>query len=114
MMYCPKCGRENLDAAVICLHCHAPLNPEKVIDDDPLARSRLIAGLVAITFGAVGIHNFYLAHYVKGSIQMILFVIVLFLLHPYGPIAMFVWGLVEGILILLKIINKDGSGRYMK
>lgn len=113
-MYCPKCGRENMDSAVMCLHCHAPLHPDEVSDGDPLSRSRLIAAALAITIGAVGTHNFYLAYYAKASIQMILFVMALILIHPYGPIAMFVWGLTEGVLILLRKIDQDGSGRQLK
>ena len=78
-------------------------------------RSYVIAGVLALEFGFLGVHNFYAKYNKKGIIQLcitisagiflfnmpIIFVIIFF--------GMWTWGIVEGILFLIGKVNKDGT-----
>ncbi len=64
-----------------------------------LQKSRLAAGLLAILFGALGIHNFYLGFTTRGVIQLVVCIPGI-LLCGLGPIAAFIWGFVEGVQLL--------------
>ncbi|MBU3702060.1 MAG: TM2 domain-containing protein [Acidimicrobiia bacterium] len=57
-------------------------------------KSRVVAGILGILLGGLGIHNFYLGYNKKAVLQ----IIVTFVTCGIGSI----WGLVEGILILVK------------
>lgn len=57
-------------------------------------KSRIAAGILGILLGGLGIHNFYLGYNKKAVIQ----IIVTFVTCGIGSI----WGLIEGILILVK------------
>ncbi len=64
---------------------------------DPQAKSKIAAGLLGIFLGGFGIHRFYLGYTQIGVIQIVVTVLTCGL----GSI----WGLVEGILIL---VGQDG------
>lgn len=66
-------------------------------------KSKLVAGLLGIFLGDLGIHNFYLGNTTKGVIQLLIGTLgwIVFM----GWISA-IWGLVEGILI---ICSKQGS-----
>lgn len=136
-MNCPKCGRENYDKTKECVWCGAnlnnpfqtrqkPIKPE-VLDEDkyqstfnetppnstktsnPLAKQRIVAGLLAIFIGSFGIHNFYLGYTSRAITQIVLTTIgSVFLI---GPIISTVWALIEGIAILTGQVNEDASGQ---
>lgn len=63
----------------------------------PGAKSRMVAGLLGIFVGGLGIHNFYLGYTNKAIIQ----IVVTLVTCGFGAI----WGLVEGIMILTKSGN---------
>jgi len=65
-------------------------------------KSKLVAGLLGILLGGLGIHNFYLGNTKRGVIQ----IIVTFVTCGIGAL----WGLIEGILILCGNINTDANG----
>ena len=69
-------------------------------------KSRATAGWLGILFGGLGLHNFYLGFHVRAIIQIVLSVFC-------GGIG-FIWGFIEGILILAKKINVDAKGRPFK
>ena len=98
-------------------------------------KSKMAAGLLGVFLGSFGIHNFYLGYTEKGLTQIILFfgsivlsivlwilsgllsvVLVGFLLMPiaflmdFVPFAIWVWGLIEGIMILSGNIKTDANG----
>jgi len=54
----------------------------------------MAAGILGILLGGLGIHNFYLGYTTKGILQIVVTVFTC----GIGSI----WGLVEGILILVK------------
>ncbi|WEV72194.1 TM2 domain-containing protein [Bifidobacterium sp. ESL0790] len=62
-------------------------------------KSKILAGILGILFGSLGIHNFYLGFYGKAAGQLALTVL-LGWVFGLGALAAEIWGLVEGILIL--------------
>ncbi len=60
-------------------------------------KSKVVAGILGILLGSLGIHNFYLGKTKIALIQLLVSVISLGILAPL----MAIWGLVEGILILV-------------
>jgi TM2 domain-containing membrane protein YozV len=88
---------------------------DKVIEIGPVGaylvelkpvKSRVIAGLLGLIFGAIGLHRFYLGFYGIGLAQ----ILVTYLTGGFGVI----WGFMEGVLILAGHIYKDSKGRYLK
>ena len=63
-------------------------------------KSRLAAGLLGIIFGSLGIHNFYLGFNTKAVVQLIVSLAGGLLTCGVATFAMWVWGFIEGILIL--------------
>jgi TM2 domain-containing membrane protein YozV len=75
---------------------------------DPLAKSKIAAGLLGIFLGGFGIHRFYLGYTTIGIIQIVVTVLTCGL----GAI----WGLVEGIMILTgaEQFRTDAEGRPLR
>jgi TM2 domain-containing membrane protein YozV len=100
--FCQHCGGEVPDpAAYVCLRCgvrlvHSPLGP-------PGSRSQLVAGLLGIFLGGLGVHRFYLGDTGVGVAQ----ILVTFLTCGLGA----VWGFIEGVLLLTGAIDRDAEGR---
>jgi TM2 domain-containing membrane protein YozV len=69
-------------------------------------KSKIVAGLLGIFLGSLGIHRFYLGYTTIGIIQIVVTV----LTFGIGGL----WGFVEGILIFAGTINKDAQGRPLK
>jgi TM2 domain-containing membrane protein YozV len=63
-------------------------------------KSKVVAGILAILLGALGVHKFYLGYNKEGAIM--LGVSVLLSWTGIGPAAMSVVGLIEGIMYLTK------------
>jgi TM2 domain-containing membrane protein YozV len=76
----------------------------------PMAKSKLAAGLIAIFFGAFGVHNFYLGYTGKGIAQLLITVL------SFGLLAFvsWIWALIEGIMILAGSIAVDANGIPLK
>ncbi|WP_206715307.1 NINE protein [Cellulosimicrobium arenosum] len=75
-------------------------------NQDPAAKSRLAAGLLGILLGSLGIHRFYLGYTGIGLTMLLVSVLGAFPTFGLAPVAVSVWGLVEGILYLTA---KQGS-----
>jgi hypothetical protein len=74
---------------------------------DPLAKSRLTAGLLGIFLGAFGVHRFYLGYTSIGVLQ----ILVTIATCGIGGL----WGVVEGVLILGGSgIKTDAEGRPLR
>ena len=117
-VFCPKCGaRKDKAAPDTCSNCGAPIEkgakfcvncgttiaqPVQGYVAGRSQRSRLVAGLLGILLGGLGVHNFYLGFNTRAVIQ----ILVTICTCGIGAI----WGLVEGILILAKNINVDADG----
>jgi TM2 domain-containing membrane protein YozV len=134
-MKCPTCGRETQDQTKYCGFCggemnkptskkEQPIEPE-VMDEKDVKRkqsqsfnpqsepkSKLVAGLLAIFVGSLGIHNFYLGYTNRGVLQLLLSTVGSLVI--IGPIIAGVWGLIEGIQILIGEINVDANGKPLR
>lgn len=69
-------------------------------------KSKIAAGVLGILVGWLGIHNFYLGYTGKGIAQLLITVLSLGFLSGISGL----WGLIEGILILVGNIDKDAAG----
>lgn len=100
--FCPNCGKETTPEAAACTSCGAGL--VNILNGDE-QKSRLAAGLLGILLGGFGAHNFYLGYTGKAIAQ-----ICLTFCFGIG----YIWGLIEGILILAGSINTDAKGNPLK
>lgn len=73
-------------------------------------KSRMVAGILGILCGGLGIHNFYLGFTKTALIQLL----VSLLTCGIGALPMEIWGLVEGIMFLTGSRHIDGQGVEMK
>jgi TM2 domain-containing membrane protein YozV/ribosomal protein L40E len=124
--FCYNCGAQADPAAAVCVKCGVALYaapgaapagyPGAVpggypgVPPSPL-KSKLVAGLLGIFLGGLGIHRFYLGYNTIGVIQILVTVVGGIITCGIGWLAGSIWGLVEGILILTGSINKDAQGR---
>lgn len=80
----------------------------------PDAKSKLVAGLLAIFLGTFGVHNFYLGYTGKAVTQLVLSIVGILLccvvVGVFIVMGVGIWGLVEGIMILTGKIDTDGKG----
>lgn len=91
-MYCSNCGKEIDDKAAICVHCGVVTNAQTTLSG---SKDRVIAGLLAIFLGWLGVHKFYLGYHKEGVIMLI---IAFFTLGSVSAIM----SLIEGIIYLTK------------
>jgi TM2 domain-containing membrane protein YozV len=97
--FCWNCGGETLPNAVVCVKCGVKLGAGPV---GAARKSRVAAGILGILLGGLGVHRFYLGYITIGIIQIVVTIITCGL----GAL----WGLIEGILILVGNINEDADG----
>lgn len=69
-------------------------------------KSRIIAGILGLLLGWIGVHRFYLGFYKIGFFQIVVTAVTL------GAGA--VWGLADAALILSGNIDRDGQNRPLK
>lgn len=110
--FCPNCGNATTPGAAVCLSCGASLaaQPDGQVGD----KSKLAAGLLGIFLGSLGVHNFYLGYTTKAIIQLVVSLVGGIVTCGIATVAMQIWGLIEGIMILTGKINKDGKGQLLK
>lgn len=116
-MYCNHCGTQNNDSANYCSNCGSILahNSQSYYSEStPVVeqKSKIVAGILGIFVGTLGIHNFYLGYNEKAIIQLLLSTVGVLLI--IGPVIAGLWGLVEGVLILVGSINVDANGVPLK
>lgn len=91
--YCPDCGQEVKNkGAEVCLNCGIRLKGAMNNIADQLKsvasksgsnnNNKMVAGLLAVFLGSMGIHRFYLGYKEIGFIQLGLFAIAMFLFAP--------------------------------
>ena len=77
-------------------------------------KSRLVAGLLGIFVGYLGIHNFYLGYTQKGLIQILVSLVGGFFTCGIATAAIGIWALVEAIMIFTGSISTDANGIPLK
>lgn len=127
-MFCPNCGKANNDDALHCVSCGCALNGSSQVSAPQtdfqqssynqsesaaaVSKSKVAAGLLGIFLGAFGAHNFYLGFKKKAIIQLVI-TLVGSVLFGIGPVAMEIWGIVEGIMYLVGSKNTDADGNQL-
>ena len=110
--YCTKCGAINDEMAQYCTTCQTPLSsvgtgyqpmqsvhPGAMTDWKALgADKKIVAGVLAILLGSLGIHKFMLGYTTEGIIMLLVTV----LTCGIAGVVMSVVGIVEGIMYLTK------------
>ena len=76
------------------------------------SKSKIVAGLLGIFLGGIGVHNFYLGFTGKGIAQAALFVAGCAI--PGLGLVPAIWGLIEGIIILTSNDPKDSEGMLLE
>ena len=101
---CKACGTEMKIGDNFCKKCGADRNGNQKVHQAKTVgqRSKLIAGLLGIFVGGFGIHNFYLGKTGLAVTQIIVTMVTCGLGY--------IWGFIEGILILCDKICYDGDG----
>ena len=137
---CRTCGSELQSGAAFCDKCGASVgatanNYANNAAPVKSGKSKIAAGLLGIFLGYLGVHNFYLGYTKKAVTQLVLYLsgyVVAAILYILGtilsviyiglllyipaflfmlaPIAVSVWTLIEGIMILAGSIKVDGNG----
>ena len=121
--FCTNCGQQIEDGQTQCMSCGNVIGTAQPQTSNPnpnngapnqapngyQPKSKLVAGLLGIFIGSLGIHNFYLGYTGKAIAQLLL-TCVGWIACGIGPAVASIWGLVEGIMILTGSINKDGKG----
>lgn len=107
--FCTKCGKEIRIKDKFCPNCGENTSEEKDTDEKVNSKSKILAGILGIFVGAIGVHNFYLGYTGKAVAQVLITVLSLGLLSFISGI----WGLIEGILILTGNIHLDANGNEL-
>lgn len=94
-MYCKNCGTKLDDMAYTCPNCGCktdnPYYEENRQNAAKSGKNLVVAGLLALFLGLLGIHNFYLGYKKKGMIQLLLTLASVFLfLIPFLSSVLFV------------------------
>lgn len=119
--YCWYCGAQSNPIAQVCTNCGVSLIQQQAYASD---KSRIVAGLLGIFLGGLGIHNFYLGYTAKGIAQLVLTLFGYLFWFGFNNNVFFyfwffisaasIWGFIEGILILVGQINTDANGNRLK
>ena len=111
--FCWKCGSATQEGAVVCVRCGVALSSAK-----QGTKSKIVAGILGILLGGWGVHNFYLGYIGKGIGQLVLWLtgllLVFFGIGFLMMIGAWIWGVVEGVMILTGSIKTDGAGNPLK
>ena len=131
-MNCPNCGGSVPPGVNRCNKCGSFIEqavPQQAPQQAPMApvmapagapapavpagppKSKIAAGVLGILLGAFGVHNFYLGNIGFAVTQLLLTVVVSWFTCGISALAASIWGLIEGILILVGTINRDSEGR---
>lgn len=123
VLHCTTCGQamriapQHMQTEVACPHCGHHFQPHELAAQQiPLAgvpldpgsvtmglswRNRWVAGILGLVLGAFGVHRFYLGYIGIGVIQ-----IIVTCTTGIGLL----WGVVEGVLILVGTRFRDADG----
>ena len=110
--YCYKCGTRLKEHNVeFCELCGAKLN-YNIAQVNGKIKNKLIAGLLALFLGGMGVHRFYLGYITIGVVQLVLWILGYFT-GGLTWIITEIWAIVECILIFVGKI-KDSSGNSLE
>ena len=111
--YCTKCGAINDDLAQYCSTCQSPLTPVVGTGYQPMQSvnsgamvdwkamggdKKIMAGILAILLGSLGVHKFILGYTTEGIIMLAISVVSCGILAVVSSVI----GIIEGIMYLTK------------
>jgi len=108
--YCHNCGNATVPGALVCINCGVSLSGAPIGQMYAEQKSKIVAGILGILLGSLGIHNFYLGFTGKAIAQLLISV----LTCGFGAVVSGIWGLIEGIMILTGSITSDAKGIPLK
>lgn len=109
--FCTNCGNELESDKKFCSNCGKEINENvKEVKPSNGGKSKIAAGLLGIFLGTFGVHNFYLGYTGKAVGQLLITVLSCGILSFVS----YIWGLVEGIMILTGSINLDADGNQLQ
>lgn len=72
LMACVDCGKSISDSAASCLHCGRPYAVTMQPKGAGRGKSKIVAALLAIFLGGLGVHKFYLNQTASGLVWILL------------------------------------------
>lgn len=84
MAFCKTCGKELKEDAIVCLSCGCAVPKGKGVNPNSSSKSKVIAGLLQLFLGTLGIGRFYLGHKKIAIPQLVLTLVSLLLLLTLG------------------------------
>ena len=117
-MFCKNCGKALEDNVKFCPDCGTATSDQAqstvthtngTVQGQPEQKSKLVAGLLGIFIGGLGIHNFYLGYTGKAVAQLL----ITLLSCGFGVVVTGIWALIEGIQVLTGKIDRDAKGNLL-
>ena len=102
---CVKCGFQKGTGNKYCPNCGVALKP--VVAANGEQKSKLVAVLLALFLGSIGVHDFYLGYTKYGVIKIILAVC------TFG-IGSSIWAIIDLVRLLTDSLNVDANGVELK
>lgn len=115
--FCTNCGQENDGRIKKCIYCGKEIKSSNSVnksdvrknikvDNSVVGKSRVLASIVAVFFGYLGVHNFYLGYNSKGIAQLLISLL------SFGRLSFIssIWGIIDAIMLFTRRINVDGEG----
>ncbi len=112
--FCHYCGQPVAPDATVCMNCGVATRVVAAGE----GKSKIAAGVFGILLGHFGVHNFYLGYTSKAVTQLVLTIVGIVLsciiIGSFLVLGIYIWGLVEGIMILAGKIDTDANGIPLK
>lgn len=107
--FCPNCGVATEPNQAACTQCGVSLVTSTSSNPFQGSKNKLVAGLLGILLGGLGIHKFYLEYNKEGIIMLVITLITC----GFGGSIIAIIGLIEGIIYLTKT-DEDFEQTYVK
>ena len=119
---CPQCGVPPLLEKKFCCHCGTATQPNQIMclkcgvslgksGTGTGGKNRIVAGVLGILLGWLGVHKFYLGYTKPGLIMLLVSILTSW--TWIGPVIIGTIGLIEGILYLVKS-DEDFYATYVQ
>ena len=97
--FCGACGVKTKDNQIVCLKCGVSLGGS-LAGSSSGEKSKIIACLLALFLGTIGVHKFYLGYNTQGIIMLLCGTVGWILFLP--PLVMAIIALIEAIMYISK------------